>query len=80
MLSSSLLQCPAQFSILRPLQNISIAAPGRVGLLENEPELLWGMEEGLIYGLVFDNVTIGNQTVDNIEYFHHNQFVLDDIN
>ena len=51
-----------------------------VGMLEHEPELLWGMEEGLIYGLVFDNVTIGNQTVENIEYFHHNEFVLDDIN
>ena len=50
-----------------------------VGLLEDEPELLWGMEDGLIYGLVFDNVTIGGETVDSIEYFHHNQFVLDDL-
>ena len=51
-----------------------------VGMVENEPELLWGMKEGLIYGLVFDNVTIGNETVDTIDYFHHNEFVLDDIN
>ena len=48
-----------------------------VGMLEHEPELLWGMEEGLIYGLVFDNVTIGNQIVDSVEYFHHNEFVFD---
>ena len=47
--------------------------------VEDEPELLWGMEEGLIYGLVFDNVTIGNQTVDSVDFFHHNQYVFDDL-
>ena len=57
-------------------QNITIAAPARV---EDEPELLWGMEDGLIYGLVFDNVTIGNQTVDSVDFFHHNQYVFDDL-
>ena len=48
--------------------------------MEEDPELLWGMEEGLIYGLVFDNVTIGNQTVDSVNFFHHNQYVFDDLN
>ena len=57
-------------------QNITIAARARV---EEEPELLWGMEEGLIYGLIFDNVTIANQTVDSVDFFHHNQYVFDDL-
>ena len=46
------------------------------GVVEDEPELLWGMEDGLIYGLVFDNVTIANERVENIDYFFHNEFVL----
>ena len=57
-------------------QNITIAARARV---EDEPELLWGMEEGLIYGLIFDNVVIANQTVDSVDFFHHNQYVFDDL-
>ena len=57
-------------------QNITIAARARV---EEEPELLWGMEEGLIYGLIFDNVLIANQTVDSVDFFHHNQYVFDDL-
>ena len=52
-------------------QNISIAAPSVLG----EPEVLWGMEEGLIYGLVFDNVTIAGDTIENIDFFKHNEFV-----
>ena len=55
------------------LQNVTIAARG---VVEDEPELLWGMEDGLIYGLVFDNVTIANERVENIDYFFHNEFVL----
>ena len=58
-------------------QNISIKSRA---VMKNEPELLWGMEDGLIYGLVFDNVTIGNQTVDSVNFFHHNQYVFDDLN
>ena len=54
-------------------QNISIAAPSVLG----EPELLWGMEDGLVYGLVFDNVTIGGDTVESVDYFHHNEYVQD---
>ena len=48
-----------------------------VGMVENEPELLWGMEDGLIYDLVFDNVTIGGERVDSVDYFFHNEYVLD---
>lgn len=55
-------------------QNISIAAPSVLG----EPELLWGMEDGLVYGLVFDNVTIGGDTVETVDYFYHNEYVLED--
>ena len=55
-------------------QNISIAAPSVLG----EPELLWGMEDGLVYGLVFDNVTIGGDTVETVDYFYHNEYVLQD--
>ena len=53
------------------LQNISIAAPSVLG----EPEILWGMKDGLIYDLVFENVTIGNQTIESIDQFYHNEFV-----
>ena len=55
-------------------QNISMAAPSVLG----EQEVIWGMEEGLVYGLVFDNVTIGQDTVDSVDYFYHNQYVLSD--
>ena len=55
-------------------QNISMAAPSVLG----EQEVIWGMEDGLVYGLVFDNVTIGEDTVDSVEYFYHNQYVLPD--
>ena len=57
-------------------QNISIASRA---VVKNEPELLWGMEDGLIYGLVFDNVTIGNETVTSVDFFYHNEYVLDDM-
>ena len=45
------------------------------GVVEDEPEILWGMEEALIYGLVFDNVTIAGDRVENIDFFQHNEFV-----
>ena len=54
--------------------NINIAAPSVLG----EQEVLWGMEDDLIYGLVFDNVTIGGQPVESVDYFYHNEFVFDD--
>ena len=54
-------------------QNISIAAPSILG----EPDILWGMSDGLIYDLIFDNVVIGNDKIQNIDHFHHNEFVID---
>ena len=54
------------------LQNVTIAARG---VVEDEPELLWGMEDGLIYGLVFEDVTIGNESVTGVDFFHHNEYV-----
>ena len=54
------------------LQNITIAASS---VLE-EPEVLWGMADGLIYDLVFDNVTIGGEKIESIDQFYHNEFVL----
>ena len=57
-------------------QNISIKSRA---VMKNEPELLWGMEDGLIYGLIFDNVTIGNETVEGVDFFHHNEYVFDDL-
>ena len=54
-------------------QNISIAAPSVLG----EPDVLWGMEDGLILDLVFDNVYIGGERIDSIDHFYHNEFVLD---
>ena len=59
------------------LQNVTIAARG---VVEDEPELLWGMEDGLIYGLVFEDVTIGNESVTGVDFFHHNEFVFQDFN
>jgi len=53
-------------------QNIKMAAHG---VVEDEPEILWGTEHGIIFGLVFDNVTIGGDKVEDIDYFYHNEFV-----
>ena len=52
-------------------QNISMAAASVLG----EPEVLWGMEEGLIYGLHFDNVNIAGEKVEGVEFFQRNAFV-----
>ena len=41
-----------------------------------QPEVLWGMADGLIYDLIFDNVTIGGEKIENIDQFYHNEFVL----
>ena len=54
------------------LQNITIAASS---VLE-EPEVLWGMADGLIYDLVFDNVTIGGEKIESLDQFYHNEYVL----
>ena len=54
------------------LQNITIAAPS---ILE-EPEVLWGMPDGLIRDLIFDNVVIGEEKIVSLDQFYHNEFVL----
>ena len=43
----------------------------------DEPDILWGMSDGLIYDLIFDNVVIGNETIENIDHFCHNEYVID---
>ena len=53
-------------------QNITIAAPSVLG----EPDVIWGMADGVISDLIFDNVSIGGEPVEGIEHFHHNEFVL----
>ena len=53
-------------------QNISISAHSVLG----EPEMLWGMEDGLIYDLVFDNVVIAGEKIESLDQFYHNEFVM----
>ena len=54
-------------------QNISAAAPSVLG----QQDTLWGMEEGHIYDLLFQNVRIGGKLVDSVEHFLTNQYVYD---
>ena len=56
-------------------QNISMAAHS----ILQEQQILWGMEDGLIYDLVFDNVMIGGETISSVEDFCHNEYVFDTI-
>ena len=55
-------------------QNVSIAARSVLDP-EIEPEILWGMADAQIFDLTFDNVSIGNEAVEDIEYFVHNEYV-----
>ena len=52
-------------------ENVSIKARSVMG----EPEILWGMEDGLIRGLVFRNVTIAGERVEGVDFFQRNEFV-----
>jgi hypothetical protein len=52
-------------------QNIEIAAPSVLG----EPDVLWGMSDGWIRDLVFDNVTIAGVPISSIDHFYHNEYV-----
>ena len=54
-------------------ENITIAAPSVLG----EPDILWGTEEALIYGLQFYNVKIGDKNIEGIDHFMHNEFVFE---
>ena len=42
-----------------------------------QQDTLWGMEEGHIYDLLFQNVRIGGKFVDSVEHFLTNQYVYD---
>ena len=54
-------------------ENITIAAPSVL----DEPDILWGMSDGLIYDLTFKNVMIGEKKVTGIDHFMHNEYVFD---
>ena len=41
-----------------------------------EPEVLWGMEGGRIYDLIFDNVVIADEKIESTDQFYHNEYVL----
>ena len=40
-----------------------------------EPEVLWGMEDGRIYDLIFDNVVIAGYKIESLKDFYHNEYV-----
>lgn len=52
-------------------KNIEIAAPSVLG----EPDILWGMPEAQITGLIFENVTIGGDKITDLSHFKHNEYV-----
>ncbi|WP_339732817.1 DUF1080 domain-containing protein [uncultured Gimesia sp.] len=54
-------------------QNIHIAEKNVSGL----PDILIGMEDGLIRDITFDNVTIGGKKIRSINHFRHNEYVKD---
>merc|ERR1711973_87903 len=54
-------------------QNITAAASSVLG----QRDTLWGMEEGHIYDLLFQNVHINGQLVESLDHFETNQYVYD---
>ena len=58
------------------LQNITVAARSVLKDVEDMPDILWGMEDGLIYDLIFDNVVIADEKIETLDQFYHNEFVL----
>ena len=54
-------------------ENITIVAPSVL----DEPDILWGSEEAMIYGLQFYNVKVGNESIEGIDHFLHNEYVFD---
>lgn len=52
-------------------QNITITAWSTL----DEPEVLWGMESGRIYDLIFDNVVIADEKIETLDQFYHNEYV-----
>ena len=35
------------------------------------------LTDGLIYDLIYDNVVVGNEKSENMDQFHHYEFVMD---
>ena len=54
-------------------ENVTIASSSVL----DEPDMLWGMSDGLIYDLVFKNVYIGDKKIESIDHFKHNDYVYD---
>ena len=54
-------------------ENITVTAPSVL----DEPDILWGMSDGLIYDFTFKNVMIGDKKVTGIDHFLHNEYVFD---
>ena len=54
-------------------ENVTIASSSVL----DEPDILWGMSDGLIYDLVFRNVYIGDGKIESIDHFMHNEYVHD---
>ena len=54
-------------------ENITVAAPSVL----DEPDILWGMSDGLIYDFTFKNVMIGDKKITGIDHFLHNEYVFD---
>jgi lysophospholipase L1-like esterase len=54
-------------------QNIHIASKS----IHGRPDILWGMEDGAIRDITFDNVTIGGKKIRSLNHFKHNEHVRD---
>jgi len=52
-------------------QNVTIAAPSILG----EPEMLWGMQDGMIRDITFDNCSVGGKKILTADFFQKNEFV-----
>ena len=54
-------------------ENVTIAAPSVL----NEPDILWGSSDARIYNMQFYNVKIGNEVINSIDHFMHNEYVFE---
>lgn len=52
-------------------KDITITAPSILG----EPDVLWGEQNAQITHLTFDNVTIGDKKITELNHFRHNEYV-----
>lgn len=61
---------PGNLSGVR-FENIEIAAPSVLG----QRDILWGAADAKITHLIFENVSIGGETIRSIDHFQHNEHV-----